>query len=124
MRRVVQRLLLLALTVATAMAAPMLSASAQVTAVNSTAFPLAGNVLFPARVERKALRCQNAKTNDAATIVYPSGFSMILEPGGTLWETNIGVEVPRIGIGPHGAILATGTAGQTLACEDTYREHH
>lgn len=122
--RLVLRLLLLAPIVAVLAIATPGPASAQVTAINSTAFPLPGNVLFPARTERKALRCQNPKTNDAATITYPSGFVMVLEPGGTLWETNIGVAVPNVGIGPNGAILSTGTAGQTLKCEDTYREHH
>lgn len=99
-------------------------AHAQTTAVNTTAFPLPGNVLFPARTERKALRCQNSKTNHAATITYPSGFAMVLEAGGSLWDTNLGVPVPNVGIGPNGAILATGTSGEVLSCEDTYRDHH
>jgi hypothetical protein len=98
------------------------AARAETAVVNTTAFPLPGNVLFPARTERKALRCQNAKTNNAATITYPSGFSFTIEPGGSLWETNIGIPSANVGIGPNGQILATGTAGQVLSCEETYRE--
>lgn len=98
------------------------TARAETAVVNTTAFPLPGNVLFPARTERKALRCQNAKTNNAATITYPSGFTITLEPGGSLWETNIGVPGTNVGIGPNGVVLAEGTAGQILNCEETYRE--
>lgn len=118
------RLLSLASIVALWAIAVPAGARAQTTAVNTAAFPLSGNVLFPARTERKAIRCQNSKTNHAATITYPSGFSIVLEAGGSLWDTNLGVPVPNVGIGPNGAILATGTSGEVLSCEDTYRDHH
>jgi hypothetical protein len=123
------RWLMTTLALASAIAAAPAPAMAQTTAVNTTVFPLSGNLLFPARAERRAIRCQNAKTNHVATITYPSGFVFTLEPGGSLWELNIGTlggnwsvadPARRAGVGPNGAIHATGTAGETLNCEETY----
>lgn len=86
--------------------------------VNVTAFPLSGNVMFPSRTKRVALRCQNSLSNNAATIVYPSGFSIVLQPGGALWDA-----APTDRYLATGAIQATGTSGQTLSCEETYERY-
>lgn len=116
---------LLPLAFALALGAALLPdrpASAQTVNANASAFPLASNVLFPARATRYSLRCYNPTTNGAVTITYPSGFQIVLQPGGSLWETG--------GLGPQaaasssrvpiGQILATGTSTQTVQCEEIY----
>lgn len=87
---------------------------------NATAFPLPGNVLFPARIERTAIFCQNPTTNAAVTITY-SGFSIVLQPGG-YWERvgQAGGFSEASGV-PQGIITATGTAAQTLRCLEIFR---
>jgi len=86
-------------------------AFADTSVVNSSAYPLSGGVLFPARGQRVALRCYNPTTNHAVTITYPSGFAIVLNPGGSLFDTQ------RV---PSGAITSTGTATEVLPCEDTF----
>lgn len=81
------------------------------TAVNSTVFPLAGNVMCPARGSRSGLRVYNPAANAAVTITYPSGFVLVLQPGQSLQE------LTRC---PQGIFLVTGTAGQTLNWEEEY----
>ena len=103
-----KRLFIAAVLAAMLFAVP---AFAQTANVNSTAYPLSSNIMFPARGQRVALKCQNPTTNNDATITYPSGFAIVLRPGGALWET---VRVPS------GQILSTGTATQTLPCEEVF----
>lgn len=88
------------------------SARADTYVNNATVFPLPSNVLFPARSNRLSLKCVNPLTNANATITYASGFSFVMVPGSTLWET---------ARPPQGAINATGTAGQLLACQELYQ---
>ena len=103
-----KRLFIAAVLAAMLFAVP---AFAQTSVVNSSAYPLASNVLFPARGQRVALRCYNPTTNAAATVIYPSGFAIVLQPGASLFDTQ------RV---PSGAITSTGTAAQVLPCEDTF----
>jgi hypothetical protein len=58
-------------------------AAAQTANVNSTAYALSSNIMFPARNNRLALRCQNPTTNHAATVIA-DGMSYVLQPGGYL----------------------------------------
>lgn len=103
------RLALLALALALAGG----DALADTVAVNSTVFPLpGGNQLFAARSNRLSLKCVNPATNASVTIAYASGFAFVMVPGATLWETS------RV---PSGKITATGTAGQTIPCEEIYQ---
>jgi hypothetical protein len=92
--------------------APMRAALADTVAVNATPFPLASNQLFPARNNRLALKCYNSTSNGAVVITYASGYTFTMIGGAALWET---------ARPPTGAIQATGTAGQTVACEDIYQ---
>lgn len=80
--------------------------------VNATAFPLPSNQMFPARSNRLLLKCYNPPANGTVVVTYASGFSFNMIGGAALWETQ------RV---PSGAISATGTAGQTLACEELYQ---
>lgn len=80
-------------------------------AINATAFPLAGDVMCPARGYRKALRVRNPAGNDDVTITYPSGFVEVLGAGDRLRETSNC---------PQGVFLATGTSTQTLLWEEEY----
>ena len=80
--------------------------------VSNTAFPLASNILFPARSNRLVLKCYNPPANGSAQITYSAGFTFTMVPGASLWETN------RV---PSGAITATGTAGNVLSCEELYQ---
>ncbi|MDP2377795.1 hypothetical protein [Reyranella sp.] len=115
--RAFRRLALLVLIAALAVS-PALPVSAQTatTNVNSTAFPLASNIMFPARAQRVALKCQNATANDLATVTY-DGFSVVIQPGGFLWEVGAANLPGRV---PTGVITATGTAAQTLNCMESY----
>lgn len=84
---------------------------------NTTAFPLTDNIMFPARETRTSLICQNATTNAAATLIFPSGMQIVLQAGGSIVlqaQSNLRGRVP------NGVIQATGTAGQTLRCEEMY----
>ncbi len=109
MRKILRGLSLVLMFVATLAGGEL---AAQTANRNTTAFPLSSNVLFPAQSQRQTLRCYNATTNDAATVIYPSGFAVVLQPGAPLWETGSRV--------PTGQFTATGTAGQTLDCVETY----
>lgn len=103
------------------------SAPAQTTTTNASAFPLTGDVLLPAQPNRLAVRCFNPLTNHAAIISYVSSdgslFTFTLQPGGTLWETAPG-SPNNLGTGgavPLGIIKATGTSTETLPCQVTTR---
>lgn len=88
------------------------AARADTVNVNSTAFPLPSNQLFPARSNRLLLKCYNPPGNGTAVVTYASGFTFSMIGGAALWETQ------RI---PSGAITATGTAGNVLSCEEVYQ---
>jgi hypothetical protein len=99
-----------AIAVAVAAAWP---ARADTASANVAVFPLAsGNQLFPTRNNRLSLKCFNPTTNAAVVVTYASGYAITMAPGASLWET---IRPPQ------GKITATGTAGQTLACEDFYQ---
>jgi hypothetical protein len=103
------RLALLALALAL-FAQPALADS---TAINAAVFPLANaNQLFPSRNNRLSLKCFNPTANGNVTIIYASGYTFVIAPGGSLWETNRP---------PSGKVSAIGTAGQILACEDFFQ---
>ena len=80
--------------------------------VSALPFPLASNIVFPARSNRLLLKCYNPPANGAAQITYASGFTFTMVPGASLWETS------RV---PSGVISATGTAGNVISCEELYQ---
>ena len=84
----------------------------------ASAYPLASNVLFAARTGKVlALRCYNPTTNSAATVIYPSGFTVVIQAGGSLWEV---VSTSSPGFLEAGAYTSTGTPGNILDCIQTY----
>ena len=116
MKRLITAFAALAIALS-ALAPPLVAQQATVTA-NSTAFPLSSNILFPARASgRLKLECYNATTNAAVTITFASGFSFVIQPGG--YYSSVAPSNLR-GRVTDGIITATGTAAQTIACEDNY----
>jgi hypothetical protein len=113
------------LTRLAAMAALALSAfacepaMAQTANVNASAYALSSNIMFPARTNRIALRCQNPTTNHAATVIA-DGMSYVLQPGGYLGFEGVdnANNAARV---PQGVITSTGTSTETLPCVEYYR---
>ena len=50
-------------------------------------------------------------------VIFPSGFTVVLKPGGSLWDTT---STALAGFVETGAFTSTGTAGQTLDCVASY----